>query len=245
MHASQHTAGLLATFVAGNSKHSQRLYGSQDGISFHHRFWKEKRLNWVKNSYSVNSKSLQHVNHIFSGDIPRSSLCIRTAAQSCHRGIHHADSFLQDWKHTCSVEWRESYEPTWRKWRRSSADLQSYEDVSESLAVGVVAVYRQGADRHLPHDNVQHLTHAARSAHPDGVAEGDLVAAHGVQPLGDLREDRRRSERSKGCGRRRQVGLRSSRGGLRVRLFPARRCLRTDSQGRKRRSCGSKKQGEL
>lgn len=77
-----------------------------------------------------------------------------------------------------------------RKHWCSSADLQRHEDVSESLAVGVMAVHRQGADRHLPDDNVQHLTHAARRPHSDGVAEGDLVAAHGVQSLGNLQDDR-------------------------------------------------------
>lgn len=86
---------------------------------------------------------------------------------------------------------RRSY---FRKQSCSSTDLQSHEDVSESLAVGIVAVHRQGADRNLPDDNVQHFTHAARSPHSDGVAEGDLVAAHGVQTLGNLQGDGRKLE---------------------------------------------------
>lgn len=51
------------------------------------------------------------------------------------------------------------------------SDLQSYEDVSEGLAVCIVAVDCQGTDGHLFAHCLQHLSHATWSPHSDGVAQ--------------------------------------------------------------------------
>lgn len=64
--------------------------------------------------------------------------------------------------------------------------LQSNEDVSQGLAVRVVAVHRQGTNRHLLDHRLQHLNHAPRCAYTNGVAQRDLIATHGVQTLGYL-----------------------------------------------------------
>lgn len=64
--------------------------------------------------------------------------------------------------------------------------LQGCQGVGQGLAVGVMAVDGQGCHGHLMQDSGQHVLHGPRGAHADGVPQGDLVAAHGVQLLGDL-----------------------------------------------------------
>lgn len=64
--------------------------------------------------------------------------------------------------------------------------LQSDEDVSQGLTVRVMAVHRQSTDWHLSGHSFKHVNHATRSPHPYSIAQGDLIAAHGVQTLGDL-----------------------------------------------------------
>ena len=64
--------------------------------------------------------------------------------------------------------------------------LQGRQGVGQGLAVGVMAVDSQGCHWHLLQDSRQHVLHGPRGAHADGVPQGDLVAAHGVQLLGDL-----------------------------------------------------------
>lgn len=67
------------------------------------------------------------------------------------------------------------------------SDLQGHQDVGERLAVSVVAVDSQGVDGDLLLHRLQHLHHTTRSAHADGVTQGDLITTHGVESLSNLR----------------------------------------------------------
>ena len=55
------------------------------------------------------------------------------------------------------------------------------------LAVGVVTVEGEGGGRDHPGDLGQHGRHGAGGAHPDGVAQRDLIAAHVMECLGHHR----------------------------------------------------------
>ena len=75
--------------------------------------------------------SIQHVNKIFGGKIPGCARGIGTAAETGHRTVHHADALFQ---------------------RR--------EDICEGLAISVVEMHREPADRHLREHGIKHRLHA-------------------------------------------------------------------------------------
>ncbi len=82
---------------------------------------------------------------------------------------------------------------------RTKSDLQGYKDVSQGLAIGVMAVHCQCTDWHLSAHRLQHLTYATWSPHSDSVTERDLIAAHGIQTLSYLQDERQSLRRLCEC----------------------------------------------
>ncbi len=104
----------------------------------------------------VDTQPIEQVNHIFRGDVTAGALGVRAAAEARDGAVEYRDSFKQ-----------------------------AGVDVGHGLAVGVVEVPGQFVPWHDGGNHVEHLAGGARGAGANGVAQGYLVAAHGVEFAGD------------------------------------------------------------
>src|SRR5262245_2925153 len=106
----------------------------------------------------VDAQAVEHVDHVFGGDVAGGSLRVGAASQSRDRAV-------------------ESLHP----------QLERGIDVGERLAVGVVIVPADPGHGDLAGDRLDHGTDLLRRADAYGVAQRDLVAAHAVKLAGEQR----------------------------------------------------------
>src|SRR5699024_4258510 len=100
--------------------------------------------------------AVQHVDHVFRGDVAGGASRVGAAAGAGNGTVHH-----------------------------SHAGLQARQDVGQCLAVGIVEVYRQRLHGNYLRHGFEHGAGFGRCADADGVAERDFVTTEVVQTSGD------------------------------------------------------------
>src|SRR6266849_2463561 len=98
------------------------------------------------------AQTIEHVDHVFGGDVAGRALGVRAAAETGHRAVE-----------------------------GSHARLERGVDISQRLSVGVVVVTAELADRDLFCNGFDHRADASRCSDSDRVAQRNLVAAHLVE----------------------------------------------------------------